>query len=50
MTHSFVPHEGRILIFPSSLEHHVEENKSNEDRISYSFNIVLEHDVSKHEE
>jgi len=50
MTHNFVPHEGRILIFPSSLEHHVEENKSNEDRISYSFNIVLEHDVSKHEE
>ena len=44
MTHDFVPHEGRILIFPASLEHHVEENKSNEDRISYSFNLVLKHE------
>ena len=43
MTHSFVPNQGRILIFPASLEHHVNENKSNEDRISYSFNLVLKH-------
>ena len=41
MTYYFTPIEGRILLFPSSLEHEVEENKSNEDRISYSFNIEL---------
>jgi len=44
MTHNFAPHEGRILIFPASLEHHVEKNNSNEDRISYSFNILLKHE------
>ena len=44
MTYYFPPTEGRILLFPSSLEHEVEENKSNEDRISYSFNIKLIHE------
>tara|TARA_S200000501_G_C20529897_1_gene615192 strand:+ start:53 stop:664 length:612 start_codon:yes stop_codon:yes gene_type:complete len=44
MTHDFTPHDGEILIFPSSLEHEVMENKSNEDRISYSFNLVLKHE------
>ena len=34
--------EGRILVFPSHLNHHVQENKSNEDRISVSFNIRLQ--------
>ena len=37
----FPPTEGRILIFPSYLRHLVEENKSEEDRISVSFNIHL---------
>ena len=37
----FPPTEGRILIFPSYLEHQVRENKSNEDRISVAFNIKL---------
>ena len=37
----FNPTEGRMLIFPSHLEHHVEANKSDEDRISISFNINL---------
>ena len=37
----FNPIEGKMLIFPSSLEHEVEQNKSNEDRISVSFNIKL---------
>ena len=36
------PIEGRMLIFPSHLEHDVRENLSNEDRISVSFNIKLE--------
>ena len=44
MTYYFVPKECRILIFPSSLEHEVEKNKSSEDRISYSFNIKLIHE------
>ena len=37
----FNPTEGRMLIFPAHLNHHVKENKSNEDRISVSFNIRL---------
>ena len=37
----FPPTEGRILIFPAHLEHHVEPNESKEDRISVSFNIFL---------
>jgi uncharacterized protein (TIGR02466 family) len=37
----FNPIEGRILVFPSHLRHEVKENKSNEDRISISFNIKL---------
>ena len=44
MTYYFHPKEGRLLIFPSSLEHEVEKNKSSEDRISYSFNIKLIHE------
>ena len=45
MTYYFTPKEGRILIFPSKLEHEVKENKSDEDRISYSFNIKLIHET-----
>ena len=37
----FNPIEGRMLIFPSYLQHHVEVNNSEEDRISISFNIDL---------
>ena len=40
----FPPIEGRMLIFPSHLIHEVRENKSNEDRISVSFNIRLSDD------
>ena len=38
----FPPIEGRMLIFPSHLQHEVRKNLSNEDRISASFNIKLE--------
>ena len=38
-TYSYKPIEGRMLVFPSHLKHEVLENKSNEDRISVSFNI-----------
>ena len=41
MTYFFNPKEGKIIIFPSSLNHEVEKNKSDEDRISYSFNIAI---------
>ena len=41
MTYYFRPMEGRLLIFPSSLEHEVKENKSNEDRISVPFNLTF---------
>ena len=37
----FNPTEGRILVFPSHLNHHVKFNESQEDRISVSFNIRL---------
>ena len=39
---SFNPVAGRILVFPSHLEHHVDFNQSQEDRISVSFNIRLQ--------
>ena len=41
-TYFFPPVEGRVLIFPSHLDHNVKENKSKEDRISVSFNIRLQ--------
>ena len=40
--YGFPPTEGRILIFPAYLEHQVRKNKSNEDRISVSFNIQID--------
>ena len=40
-SYQFNPTEGKILIYPGHLNHHVKENKSKEDRISVSFNIRL---------
>ena len=39
---SFNPVAGRLIVFPSHLEHHVDFNESQEDRISVSFNIRLQ--------
>ncbi len=39
--HKIEPKEGTMIFFPSWLEHDVEPNKSDEDRISLSFNIIL---------
>ena len=39
---SFNPIAGRLIVFPSHLEHHVDFNESEEDRISVSFNMRLE--------
>ena len=41
-SYQFDPVEGRLVVFPSHLDHHVEFNKSQEDRISVSFNIRLQ--------
>ena len=38
------PKEGTMLFFPAHLRHHVEPNKSDEDRISCSFNLDLVQD------
>ncbi len=41
LTYYFEPYEGGMLLFPSHLTHWVDSNKSEEDRISVSFNINL---------
>ena len=38
---SIKPEEGLLVLFPSYLEHKVEENLSNEERIVVSFNVAL---------
>lgn len=35
----FKPTEGTLVLFPSHLQHYVESNESDEDRISISFNL-----------
>lgn len=37
------PQEGKMLLFPPELRHHVETNLSGEDRISIGFNILFDH-------
>ena len=37
-----LPEEGKLLLFPSWLDHEVDQNLSQEKRISISFNIVGE--------
>jgi len=39
--YEFEPVEGKVVIFPAHLPHFVKPNNSDEDRISVSFNIVL---------
>ena len=40
------PKEGSMLVFPAYLDHKVEPNKSDEDRISISFNIEIDRNSS----
>ena len=40
--HFIIPKEGLLLFFPSWLEHDVEPNASDEDRISIAFNVVVD--------
>ena len=44
------PKENMILLFPCWLEHEVQPNTTNEDRISVSFNIVRKNDVDTYKE
>ena len=39
---SISPKEGALVLFPSYLDHSVNENKSNEERIVISFNIRIQ--------
>jgi uncharacterized protein (TIGR02466 family) len=39
-THTITPAKGLICFFPAYLEHYVEHNQSNEDRISIAFNFL----------
>tara|TARA_B100000427_G_C15476068_1_gene580825 strand:+ start:277 stop:867 length:591 start_codon:yes stop_codon:yes gene_type:complete len=43
------PKENMLLLFPCWLEHQVEPNNSNEDRISISFNLMREKDIEQYE-
>ena len=38
---------GDLLLFPSTLQHQVDKNKSNDVRISLSFNTFIKGDISK---
>ena len=39
--HPVAAQEGQLLMFPSWLQHQVQENRSDEERISISFNVML---------
>lgn len=43
----YVPREGMLILFPSYLDHWVEQNRSDEDRISISFNFYQAQKVKK---
>jgi len=42
--------ENRLLLFPCWLEHEVQPNNTNEDRISISFNVVRELDIDRYQQ
>ena len=42
LSYYFDPMEGGMILFPSHLAHRVNENKSDEDRISIAFNITFD--------
>ena len=37
---TFTPRENHLILFPAHIDHFVEQNQTDEDRISISFNIV----------
>jgi len=40
-SYTYPPKEGVVVLFPAHLQHKVHENKSDEDRISVSFNLKI---------
>ena len=42
--------ENRLLLFPCWLEHEVEPNNTDEDRISISFNLIRQKDIESYQE
>ena len=40
--YAYPPKEGMLLLFPGFIDHMVRSNRTNEDRISLSFNLLLE--------
>ena len=44
------PKENMLLYFPGWLEHEVEPNNSNEERISISFNLIRKEDVDRYQQ
>tara|TARA_Y200000002_G_scaffold41377_1_gene30078 strand:+ start:84 stop:665 length:582 start_codon:yes stop_codon:yes gene_type:complete len=47
--HRIMPKENMLLYFPGWLEHEVESNNSNEERISISFNLIRKEDVDRYQ-
>jgi uncharacterized protein (TIGR02466 family) len=41
-TYYFTPSEGRLVVFPPDLRHHVEQNQSDSNRISIAFNLKFD--------
>jgi ectoine hydroxylase-related dioxygenase (phytanoyl-CoA dioxygenase family) len=37
-----IPEQGKLVMFPAWITHFAESNQSNEDRISFAFNAVIE--------
>lgn len=46
---SFVPEEGALYIFPSSLQHSVDRSESDQDRLTLAFNTFVKGTLGLHE-
>ena len=42
------PEPGMVIYFPSWLEHEVEKNKSDEDRVSIAFNVISKEELDRY--
>tara|TARA_B100001250_G_scaffold402478_1_gene415648 strand:+ start:604 stop:1191 length:588 start_codon:yes stop_codon:yes gene_type:complete len=49
-SHTMSPKENRLLLFPCWLEHEVGSSKSDDERISISFNVLRKSDVERYNE
>lgn len=46
----FIPIQGKLILFPSLVEHDVEKNTSNKDRTTLSFNTFVRGDIGNREQ